>query len=583
MVIFEHFNTTNQTQPKAEGHDILIQFVGQDDCSYVEYIDIRLRCDFVTRNPNCRDPFYLEYYMSFMYCIAGTTPLGHGIVLITLMALMCYIFSLASEIANKFFCPGLAALAKLLHMGEALAGVTLIAFGNASFDLYGSWRNMYGDTTGVFASNFGCCIFIVAIIGAIIVYIRPFCVDSTYFVRDFVFLLFATTFVNYVMMDEKVNILESICVILIYFIYIVVIIIDQVQLLNLARDVSKKIESIKTTDDNESRASLEEILRNVNELKSIEIYDKSRSVMDINITKSAEFQGGTPNSNLFKQFIHSLNPISIEAWKLAGWKGKLIQILQAPAIFVLLLVIPVVDYNAPVHGWSKLLNVIQIVVTPLLIALFLGQITTSLLLCTLAFGIPLSVIIFLTSRTDTAPVYQPLYAIISSLASVFITGVLVQHIDSILDTLGIASQTSTAFLAVTISAWGSSLGDLFTNLTLARQGYYKMGFSACIGGPIFLITVAFGVNFVYKCMAAENRVAKVNRGAIGSNIYIFLFSTAWFILIGGLLAKGQIRKSLGIYLICIYALFTIFNVSIEFEHIHAYGTDHHTQRIMIDS
>lgn len=50
--------------------------------------------------------------------------------------------------------------------------------------------------------------------------------------------------------------------------------------------------------------------------------------MDISTTKSAEFQGETPNSNLFEQFIHSLNPISIEAWKLAGWKGKLIQILQ---------------------------------------------------------------------------------------------------------------------------------------------------------------------------------------------------------------------------------------------------------------
>jgi solute carrier family 24 (sodium/potassium/calcium exchanger), member 6 len=36
------------------------------------------------------------------------------------------------------------------------------------------------------------------------------------------------------------------------------------------------------------------------------------------------------------------------------------------------------------------------------------------------------------------------------------------------------------FLAI-----GNSIGDLFSNISLARQGYQQMAIAACFGGPMF--------------------------------------------------------------------------------------------------
>lgn len=56
---------------------------------------------------------------------------------------------------------------------------------------------------------------------------------------------------------------------------------------------------------------------------------------------------------------------------------------------------------------------------------------------------------------------------------------------AILSTLGIISNLSNSFLGLSILAWGNSIGDLISNIALARQGYAKMSFAACFGGPMF--------------------------------------------------------------------------------------------------
>lgn len=56
---------------------------------------------------------------------------------------------------------------------------------------------------------------------------------------------------------------------------------------------------------------------------------------------------------------------------------------------------------------------------------------------------------------------------------------------SILFVMGVTTKRSSTFLGCTILAWGNSVSDLIANITLARQGYHEMGFSACLGGPLF--------------------------------------------------------------------------------------------------
>lgn len=58
---------------------------------------------------------------------------------------------------------------------------------------------------------------------------------------------------------------------------------------------------------------------------------------------------------------------------------------------------------------------------------------------------------------------------------------------AILSTMGIVSDMTNSMLGLSVLAWGNSIGDLISNVALARQGYTKMGFSACFGGPMFSI------------------------------------------------------------------------------------------------
>lgn len=73
----------------------------------------------------------------------------------------------------------------------------------------------------------------------------------------------------------------------------------------------------------------------------------------------------------------------------------------------------------------------------------------------------------------------------SFVGSIIVISVVATELVSILSTLGVVSNLSHSMLGLSVLAWGNSIGDLMANVSLARQGYAKMGFAACFGGPMF--------------------------------------------------------------------------------------------------
>lgn len=59
-----------------------------------------------------------------------------------------------------------------------------------------------------------------------------------------------------------------------------------------------------------------------------------------------------------------------------------------------------------------------------------------------------------------------------------------KEVVSIMKVMGIISDLSDSMVGLSILAWGNSVGDLFSNIALAKQGYQQMAFSACFGGPM---------------------------------------------------------------------------------------------------
>lgn len=69
-------------------------------------------------------------------------------------------------------------------------------------------------------------------------------------------------------------------------------------------------------------------------------------------------------SDMFQQFFYSLNPIDETDWVKGNNFMRVLMVVKSPIIVALRIFIPVVDYELDDCGWSKLLNCIQIVLSP---------------------------------------------------------------------------------------------------------------------------------------------------------------------------------------------------------------------------
>lgn len=119
-------------------------------------------------------------------------------------------------------------ISKIFGLSENLAGVTLLAFGNGSPDIFTAIANPTGDTELMFAELLGAVGFVVAVIAGAIIIIRPFRVHAFSILRDVLFLMLACLVVAYSIDDLIYTIEEAIITFLIYIFYLFVVIVDHV-------------------------------------------------------------------------------------------------------------------------------------------------------------------------------------------------------------------------------------------------------------------------------------------------------------------------------------------------------------------
>lgn len=91
-------------------------------------------------------------------------------------------------------------------------------------------------------------------------------------------------------------------------------------------------------------------------------------LMDYEITRRIYHKKSNgKNHLLWYDFLHSLNPIDPIDWRLGSCPERLFMLIKAPMLLVVTLMVPVVDFEQNKHGWSKLLNCMQMVLNPFLL------------------------------------------------------------------------------------------------------------------------------------------------------------------------------------------------------------------------
>lgn len=94
-------------------------------------------------------------------------------------------------------------------MSQSFAGATILGIANGVAGLFLAFADLSADTVGLYTGSNSFALFSQTIVAGIVLLIRPFHVYRPLHVRDTVFLLTLTTYIEYIMNDQLVDLYES--------------------------------------------------------------------------------------------------------------------------------------------------------------------------------------------------------------------------------------------------------------------------------------------------------------------------------------------------------------------------------------
>ena len=181
------------------------------------------QCDHV-RGPACPTPgtFLAVQYLSEYYCAAPALRPG---VFIGLLVWLFFLFSTLGISASDFFTPNLATLAQLLGLDENVAGVTFLAFGNGSPDVFSTYSAMRaGSGSLAIGELLGAASFIVSCVVGSMCIIKPFKVHRLPFLRDVGFFTVAVALLLVILWDEVIMPWEAGALVTLYVLYVIIVV-----------------------------------------------------------------------------------------------------------------------------------------------------------------------------------------------------------------------------------------------------------------------------------------------------------------------------------------------------------------------
>ncbi|KAG5362850.1 putative cation exchanger C3A12.06c [Yarrowia sp. B02] len=189
----------------------------EDECSNVRHIPRAEQCEFVKLHCSEDETTFIDY-MQVYYC----SPYSQRPFLLVLLLLwLLTLFMTLGIAASDFLCPNLGTISSLLGMSESLAGVTFLAFGNGSPDLFSTYSSMkIGSGSLAIGELIGAASFITAVVVGAMALARPFKVARKSFMRDIGFFTAAVLCTMAFISDGKLRRSECFLMLAIYLVYV---------------------------------------------------------------------------------------------------------------------------------------------------------------------------------------------------------------------------------------------------------------------------------------------------------------------------------------------------------------------------
>ncbi|OTB07559.1 hypothetical protein M426DRAFT_8560 [Hypoxylon sp. CI-4A] len=190
-----------------------------EDCRLVHNAEDK--CDFVQRNCQDDDAGLIKY-LSLYYCNLGHVQPVAFIILVLWLGLL---FSTIGIAASDFFSVNLSTIATILGLSESLAGVTFLAFGNGSPDVFSTFAAMSSNSGSMAVGELiGAAGFITAVVAGSMALVREFKVSRKTFVRDICFFIVAVIFAMGFLADGDIHLWEC-CVMIVFYVFYVIVVV----------------------------------------------------------------------------------------------------------------------------------------------------------------------------------------------------------------------------------------------------------------------------------------------------------------------------------------------------------------------
>ncbi|XP_030241883.1 uncharacterized protein LOC115563286 [Drosophila navojoa] len=574
-------------------------FWSQVNCYSVMNFPYDQRCDFVRRANSCIHGTNFVPYIQLLSCSFKCRNRFEEHAFVGLFMILCFLLLLsAGHVANVYYSPALKVLSRLLRMNDHLAGVTIMALCNTIPDLLYQ-ITIVNDRECVFANDMATSLFVVMFIGGLVCYLTTFQMNAFNTVRDLLFLIFGSMLLELCLFtDRSISYIEIIGMILVYVTYLIVNVIDLILIKYTLKLLRRELLALNEMPDSpETLAKIKSLTGEINKLSKEERVQivKRRTTnarqqnftfmtqvpnehekLDIDQRRSSRYFD--MNRGLFKDFILAFKPIKLEDWRNAGIIERIFLVVRAPGVILCTFYIPLVDYEEPKNGWSKLLNCIQIWFNPALTItlgksllfrnknqMWYNSIPNNMIygLYSLGLTVPLSIFVFCQSDTRAPPKYHSAFSILNMTGSVFIIFQCTTELNVMIEMVGYLYGVSDQFVSSTLITATNCLGDLATILTMALHGYEKMAFAATIGGALLCILFHCGSVIGVKKALGQHITWHAMVGNYGGILFVIFTFSLLMMLLWTTLLNFNVRRSVGIFSMSIYGLYVMFAVLIN--------------------
>ena len=155
------------------------------------------------------------------------------------------------------------------------------------------------------------------------------------------------------------------------------------------------------------------------------------------------------------------------------------------------------------------------------------------------------------------PFKHPFFCIYGFVIGLFWIYLVANEIVSLLKSLGRILAISEAILGITVFAFGNSVGDFVSNVTMARMGFPTMSISASFAGPLIVILVTLGVSGLMT-IGKDPLPIPINQNLLLTYIGLLLMMAANLIAIPML--KYRVGKKYGLFIVGLYTFVIAFTV-----------------------